>query len=551
MSEPALLALRNVTVALPAWADRERAVSDISLELQRNEILCVVGESGSGKSVLARSIMGLLPAPHVRVTGGRVEFDGENLLAAAPERMRAIRGARIAMIFQEPMTALNPLMRIGRQIDEMLEMHLALTRRERSGRIVRLLEEVHLDDPQRIMRAYPHELSGGQRQRAMIAMALILEPAILIADEPTTALDVTTQAQILALIKELQRKHQTGVLFITHDFGVVAEIADRVAVMQHGVLVEHGAAAQVLNRPQHPYTRSLIAAVPPLTPRQRRVSADSPVLLEARGVTKSFGSGASWFSRKDRQVHAVKAVDLAVRRGQTLGLVGESGSGKSTLARCIIRLIEPDAGSVRLGEVDLSLLSRRQLRPYRKHIQMVFQDPFGSLNPRLTVVQLIAQGPITHGVPRSEALAIARELLQLVRLDPAAADRFPHEFSGGQRQRIGIARALALKPDVLVADEPVSALDVSVQAQVLQLLADIRNRLQLTMLFITHDLRVAAQVCDEIAVMRYGEIVESGPTIDVFTDPRHAYTKELLAAVPGRNWIPPDCGEAVELGILS
>ncbi len=539
MNGPALLSLQAVSVALPAWADRERAVSDISLELQRNEILCVVGESGSGKSVLARSIMGLLPAPHVRVTAGRVEFDGENLLEAADERMRAIRGARIAMIFQEPMTALNPLMTIGRQIDEMVAIHLPLTRQQRRQRIVKLLEEVRLEDPLRIMSAFPHELSGGQRQRAMIAMALILEPAILIADEPTTALDVTTQAQILALIKELQRKHQTGVLFITHDFGVVAEIADRVAVMQDGILVEHGAAEQVLNRPQHEYTRSLIAAVPALAPRKRRDTGESPVLLEACGVTKTFGSGASWLSRRDRRVHAVKAVDLEVRRGQTLGLVGESGSGKSTLARCVIRLIEPDAGSVRLGEVDLCRLSRRELRPHRKNIQMVFQDPFGSLNPRLTVVQLIAQGPITHGVPEREALANARDLIQLVRLDPAAADRFPHEFSGGQRQRIGIARALALKPDVLVADEPVSALDVSVQAQVLQLLDDIRDRLKLTMLFITHDLRVAAQVCDEIAVMRYGEIVERGPTIDVFADPQHAYTRELLAAVPGRNWNPP------------
>ena len=539
MSEPALLALHGLSVALPVWADRERAVSELSLELRRNEIVCVVGESGSGKSVLARAIMGLLPAPHVRVTGGRVLFEGEDLLRAGPERMRAIRGARIAMIFQEPMTALNPLMTIGRQIDEMVEIHLALTRRQRRARILALLEEVRLADPQRIMRAYPHELSGGQRQRAMIAMALILEPAILIADEPTTALDVTTQAQILALIKELQRKHQTGVLFITHDFGVVAEIADHVAVMQHGILVELGAAAQVLNAPRHDYTRSLIAAVPALTPRRRREMEAAPVLLEVSGVMKTFGTGAAWFARGDRRVHAVKSVDLAVRRGHTLGLVGESGSGKSTLARCIIRLIEPDAGTVRLGGVDLSALSRRQLRPHRKHIQMVFQDPFGSLNPRLTVVQLIAQGPITHGVAAPEALAIARELLQLVRLDPAAADRFPHEFSGGQRQRIGIARALALKPDLLVADEPVSALDVSVQAQVLQLLADIRDRLELTMLFITHDLRVAAQVCDEIAVMRHGEIVEFGPTIDVFADPQHAYTRELLAAVPGRNWIPP------------
>ena len=393
MSGPALLALQGISVALPAWADRERAVSEVSLELRRNEILCVVGESGSGKSVLARSIMGLLPAPHVRVTGGRVLFDGEDLLGAAPERVRAIRGARIAMIFQEPMTALNPLMTIGRQIEEMVEVHLALTRRERRDRIVALLEEVRLGDPGRIMRAYPHELSGGQRQRAMIAMALILDPAILIADEPTTALDVTTQAQILALIKELQRKHQTGVLFITHDFGVVAEIADHVAVMQHGIVVEHGAARQVLNAPQHPYTRSLIEAVPSLAPRGRRDTGDAPVLLAAEGVTKVFGTGASWFSRRDRRVHAVNSVGLTVRRGHTLGLVGESGSGKSTLARCIIRLIEPDAGTIRLGDVDLSILSRRQLRPHRKRIQMVFQDPFGSLNPRLHRAAADRAGP--------------------------------------------------------------------------------------------------------------------------------------------------------------
>src|SRR5688572_18228721 len=291
MSEPALLAIHDLTVALPVWADRERAVSDVSLALVRNEILCVVGESGSGKSVLARAIMGLLPAPHVRVTGGRVIFDGEDLLRTAPERMRAIRGARIAMIFQEPMAALNPLMTIGRQIDEMVEVHLPLTRQQRRARIVALLEEVRLADPDRIMRAYPHELSGGQRQRAMIAMALILQPAILIADEPTTALDVTTQAQILALIKELQRKHQTGVMFITHDFGVVAEIADRVAVMQHGILVELGSAAQILNTPRHPYTRSLIAAVHVLSPRQRPAMGSAPLLLEVHGMTKTFEIG--------------------------------------------------------------------------------------------------------------------------------------------------------------------------------------------------------------------------------------------------------------------
>jgi peptide/nickel transport system ATP-binding protein len=535
----ALLELDGLTVALPAWADRPHAVADVSLGLGRDEILCVVGESGSGKSVMARSIMGLLPQPHVRPVAGRILFEGEDLLKASPARMRQIRGSRIAMIFQEPMTALNPLMTIGRQIEEMIEVHIDMPRPARRVRILELLDDVRLPDPESLLRVYPHELSGGQRQRAMIAMALVLEPAILIADEPTTALDVTTQAQILALIKELQRKHHTGVLFITHDFGVVAEIADRVAVMQHGRLVEIGEADRVLNAPAHPYARALIAAVPSLVPRLARAPTDEPVLLRTQALEKVYrGRGTGLLGRTPgRQVHAVKSVDLAVRRGRTLGLVGESGSGKSTLARCIIRLIEPDGGGVWLGDTEFTALSRRQLRPYRKRIQMVFQDPYGSLNPRLRVAELVAQGPIVHGTPEREALASARELLELVGLDPRAADRFPHEFSGGQRQRIGIARALALRPEVLIADEPVSALDVSVQAQVLQLLADIRDRFQLTMLFITHDLRVAAQVCDDIAVMRYGEIVEQGPTAAVFAAPAHPYTQELLAAVPGRDWI--------------
>ena len=548
MSARPLIALEALTVALPAWAERERAVSDVSLELARNEILCVVGGSGSGKSVMARAIMGLLPMPDVRVTGGRILFDGEDLLRAGAARMRAIRGQQIAMIFQEPMTALNPVMTIGRQIDEMVETHRDLGRRERRQRVLALLEEVRLPEPERIVRAYPHELSGGQRQRAMIAMALILEPAILIADEPTTAVDVTTQAQILALVKELQRKHQTGVLFITHDFGVVAEIADRVAVMNDGRLVEVGPATEVLNAPADDYTRSLIAAVPKLIPREPRAARGSPVLLRVRGITKTFHGGASWFAGRGRHVPAVKSIDLAVRRGDILGLVGESGSGKSTLARCIIRLLEPDTGTVHLGDLELTALSRRRLRPYRKRIQMIFQDPFASLNPRLTVAQLIAQGPIAHGVPAREAHGIARELLDLVRLDSGAADRYPHEFSGGQRQRIGIARALALKPDVLIADEPVSALDVSVQAQVLQLLVEIRDRLELSIVFITHDLRVAAQVCDEIAVMRHGEIVERGPTAAIFTHPKDDYTRELLAAVPGRHWMPTQVGAAPAAG---
>jgi peptide/nickel transport system ATP-binding protein len=533
-----VLSIENLTVALPSWADRPRAVEEVSVSLAQDEILCVVGESGSGKSVMARAVMRLLPEPRVRATAGRILFEGEDLLRATPARMREVRGGRIAMIFQEPMTALNPLMTIGRQIDEMVETHLDLSRGERRRRIEAVLSDVRLPDPGRILRAYPHEISGGQRQRAMIAMALVLEPALLIADEPTTALDVTTQAQILALIKELQREHRTGVLFITHDFGVVAEIADRVAVMQQGKLVELGAAAEVLNAPRHPYTQSLIAAVPGLVPRAPRPSAGAAPLLRIEGVDKVYGAGGL-FAKRGRTVHALREVGISVPRGRTLGLVGESGSGKSTLARCVVRLVDADRGKILLDGVDLAPLSRRQMRPHRRRVQMVFQDPFGSLNPRLRVGPLIAQGPIVHGTPEKEAMRLAAELLELVGLSPSAADRYPHEFSGGQRQRIGIARALAVKPDLLVADEPVSALDVSVQAQVLRLLADIRDRFHLTMLFITHDLRVAAQVCDEIAVMRQGEIVEHGATAEVFARPQHPYTQELLAAVPGKAWLAP------------
>ena len=444
------------------------------------------------------------------------------------------------MIFQEPMTALNPVMTIRDQIEEVIFTHQEMPKEDRFQRMVRLLRDVHLPDPERILYSYPHQLSGGQRQRAMIAMALILEPAVLIADEPTTALDVTTQAQILSLIRDLQKEHQTGVLFITHDFGVVAEIADRVAVMQHGRLVEFGEAKQVLNTPQHPYTRSLIAAVPSLTPRDPKPVDPQPAVLEVKNLNKVFRSSSGLFGgRSVRAVQAAKEVNLALHRSETLGIVGESGSGKSTVARCLVRLIEPDSGSVQLGDVDLLGKTRRKLRPYRRRIQMVFQDPFGSLNPRRKVAELISEGPMVHGLPRAEALQRARRLLELVGLDPRSADRYPHEFSGGQRQRIGIARALALEPEILIADEPVSALDVSVQAQILQLLADIRDRLQLSLLFITHDLRVAAQVCDTVAVMLNGEIVEFGAAREIFLNPKHSYTRQLIDAVPGKSWILP------------
>jgi peptide/nickel transport system ATP-binding protein len=535
--EAALLTIEHLTIDLPSGADRPHAVEDVSLALNRDEILCVVGESGSGKSMMARSILGLFPSRHVKASAGRILYDTENLLVAAPERLRALRGSRIAMIFQEPMTALNPVLSIGRQIEEVIAIHQPGPREPRRQRVLDMLAAVHLPDPMRIFEAYPHQISGGQRQRAMIAMALTLEPDILIADEPTTALDVTTQAQILALIREIQTARRMAVMFITHDFGVVAEIADRVAVMQRGKLVEFGPAKVILDAPREPYTRALLAAVPSLVPALPRTSfAQAPVMIQVSGLDKAFRSGSGLFGRNARVVHASKAVGFEIRLGETLGIVGESGSGKSTVARCITRIIEPDAGRILIGGTDFAQLRARALRNARRRIQMVFQDPYGSLDPRRTVGKLIAEGPIVHGTSPTAAWQRALELLELVGLDARAAGRYPHEFSGGQRQRIGLARALALDPDILIADEPVSALDVSVQEQVLRLLADIRARLGLTVLFITHDLRVAAQVCDSIAVMRHGEIVEYGLTGAVFAAPQHPYTQELFAAVPGREW---------------
>jgi peptide/nickel transport system ATP-binding protein len=533
MSAAPILSLQGLSVRLPPNADRSHALRDVSLDLHANEIVCVVGESGSGKSMTASAIMRLLP-PGVCIDAGHVRFEGEDLATATEARMRALRGAGIAMVFQEPMTALNPLLTVGDQIAEMFRIHTTLSAEDIRARTLSLLEEVRIPDPALAARAYPHELSGGQRQRAMIAMALALDPRVLIADEPTTALDVTTQAQILSLIKDLQRRKGTAVLFITHDFGVVAEIADRVAVMQHGLVVEQGAARQVLQAPQHPYTRSLIAAVPPLTAPPPRPIAATPILRMER-VEKTYRTGG-FLGRGARVTRAVRGVSLDLPKGATLGIVGESGSGKSTLARCIVRLIEPESGAIALHGTDLLTLSRRDMRHAARRVQMVFQDPFASLNPRRRAGELVAQGPMVHGTPRAEAMRRAKELFALVGLDPAATDRFPHEFSGGQRQRIGLARALALEPEVLVADEPVSALDVSVQAQVLRLLAELRERLGLSLVFITHDLRVAAQVCDLVAVMKDGEVVEHGAVAEVFERPRHAYTQALLSSVPGRSF---------------
>ena len=532
-----VLDIQNLRINLPPWSDRPHAVNNVSLNVSMGEILCIVGESGSGKSMLGKALMGLLPKPHVHVSGGQVHFEGRNITNLDETAWRDLRGHRIAMIFQEPMTALSPLMRIGQQIEEVMLVHTDMTAQHRQARTMALLKDVHLPDPDRVYASYPHQLSGGQRQRVVIAMALALEPKLIIADEPTTALDVTTQAQILHLIKDLQKKHGTAVLFITHDFGVVAEIADRVAVMQGGELVEVGDASQILNAPATAYSRQLIDAVPSLTPRVVQARADStPALLRVTSVSKTYAGKRSWFSRGTNGVLAVNNVSLSVPTQGSLAIVGESGSGKSTLARCIIGLEHNESGDVELENQTINGLSRSELRPIRQKIQMIFQDPFSSLNPRQKVGDIISLGPMIQGVERDEAWEQAKELLRRVGLRAEAADRYPHEFSGGQRQRIGIARALAVKPKLIVADEPVSALDVSVQKQVLELLDELREEMGLSLLFITHDLRVAATVCENILIMSKGEVVEQGTTQEVFAKPAHPYTQSLLAAIPGQAW---------------
>src|SRR5688572_18262884 len=529
----AVLEIRDLTIALPKEAERREAVTGVSLKVERGEIVCLVGESGSGKSVIAQSVMGLLPAT-LPVTGGKISLQGEDITRAGEDRLRQLRTTRMSMIFQEPMTALNPVMTCGDQIDEVLRFHTEFSASERRKRILEIVGEVSLPDPERMVASYPHQLSGGQRQRIMIAMAMALDPALLIADEPTTALDVTTQAQILNLILELQKRHGTGVLFITHDFGVVAEIAHRVAVLRLGELVELGTRDEVLKRPQHEYTQMLIRSVPALRPVARSVKPDAPLVLQTRKLAKTYVD-RGWLGAR-RTVRAAEDVSLELRRGQTLGIVGESGSGKSTVARCILRLVDPSGGEVLLDGADIAALPHRRLHAMRRRVQVVFQDPYRSLNPRRRVGEAIIEGPMNYGLPRDQALARARKLMELVRMDPQALGRYPHQFSGGQRQRICIARALAMEPEVLVADEAVSALDVSVQAQVLQLLEEIRGRLSLAMLFITHDLRVAAQVCDQVAVMQRGRVVEYGPAGEIFAAPKHEYTRALFAAAPGRDF---------------
>lgn len=535
--ENILLSIRNLTVPLPAGGDRPYAVQDISFDIHSGEILCIVGESGSGKSMSANAIMGLLPS-YLQPTNGQIMFHGLDLLQQSEPALQAIRGKDIAMIFQEPLSALNPLMTVGKQVSEVMQVHNEYPGEQRRRRVIDLFNFVGLPDPESLYDVHPFRLSGGQRQRVMIAIALALEPALLIADEPTTALDVTTQAQILALIARIQKEKGMGVMFVTHDFGVVAEIAHRVAVMEKGILVEQGTVEQVLNSPQHPYTKRLIAAVPHRRFDESAQANIAAPVLDVRNLKKTYLLGGGWLSKK-RTINAVDGVSFSVHSGETLGIVGESGSGKSTIGKCLLKLIGLNGGEMLFKGKDIAPLSEKEFRPMRNNIQMIFQDPFASLNPRHTIGKSISDGPVASGKSRASADLRTRELLELVGLDASSFDRYPNQFSGGQRQRVGIARALAMEPQVLVADEAVSALDVSVQAQVLELLQSLQEKLQIALIFITHDLRVAAQICNKVIVMHKGKVVEYGSPSQIFDAPQTPYTQSLVAAVPGKHWAPP------------
>ena len=543
---PPVLSIKNLTVALPDNAERKHAIENLSFDVHAREILCVVGESGSGKSITSLATMGLLPST-LKVTSGEIIFEERDILKLSKKARNAMRGRQMAMIFQEPMTALNPSHRVGDQIEEVFRIHSNVSSSEQHKRTLSLLHEVQLPEPERIYRSYPHQLSGGQRQRIMIAMSLALDPQLLIADEPTTALDVTTQAKILQLLKQLNTKHNAGIMLITHDFSVVAEVADRVVVMRNGVIVEQGTANAVLNHPQHPYTRALIDAVPrPVATEDIETAASDPVIVNVDNLNKTFSASAGMF-KSNRTVAAVQNVSFEVRRGNTLGIVGESGSGKTTLVRCLMRLIDPDSGSINIAGIDFAALPRAELRKHRKLIQIVFQDPYGSLNPRRPIGKQLVQGAINFGISYQEAWERVYELLDIVRMPRDSVRRYPDQFSGGQRQRLCIARALVVNPKVLIADEAVSALDVSIQREVLKLINDIRDRLGLTVIFITHDLRVAAQICDDILVMQAGKVVERGGVEQIFGAPSHEYTRSLLAAQPGQDWNIPTFDEAEEL----
>ena len=527
------LTVENLSLSFGTHA----AVRDLSFTVGRGETVALVGESGSGKSATALAILRLIEREGGRIAAGRIVLHGLDrpdldLTAAAEPALRRVRGNRVAMIFQEPMTALNPVMRLGDQVAEVLRLHRGLSRAAAQAETVAALARVRIPDPERRAGQYPHELSGGLRQRVMIAMALACRPDLLIADEPTTALDVTTQAEILALMRELQAETGMALLFITHDMGVVADIADRVVVLKSGECVEQGPVAGIFARPAAPYTRRLMAATPRLGSGAPAPRAATDPVLQVRDLSVRFAVPGGPFGPR-RDYHAVCGVSFDLGRGETLGLVGESGCGKSTLARAVLRLIEPAEGDIRLEGRPILGLPAAQMRALRARAQMVFQDPFASLNPRMTVRDLITEpARIAGRVSARDAGDLAADLLARVGLEPAAADRYPHQFSGGQRQRLCIARALSVRPALIVADEAVSALDVSVARQVTDLMADLQARDGVSFLFISHDLAVVERVSHRIAVMQAGRIVETGPTARVLAQPAHPYTRRLLAAVP-------------------
>ena len=563
--EKVALEIKNLSVEFDVRGRTVNAVNDVSWNVKKGETLAIVGESGSGKSVSALAILKLIPNPPGKITSGSIIFEGKNIIKTSDAEIRDIRGKKISMIFQEPMTSLNPLMTIGKQISEVLDRHLKLSKKETYQRAKNILDIVQIPDSKRWLNGYPHEMSGGMRQRVMIAMALVCEPTVLIADEPTTALDVTIQAQILGLIKKLQKDIGMSVVFITHDMGVVAEIADRVVVMLGGKKVEEGNVNEIFHNPKHPYTKSLLAVVPRLGSMRGRslpakfsnldikrtegddvietnnnelidikdnVRRSEPPILEIENLTTRFSIKSS-FGFSKGNVHAVEGIDLLLLQGETIGIVGESGCGKSTLGKSIMRLVEPNSGKIKIRGKDIISLSKKDMFPIRKEVQIVFQDPYSSLNPRLTVGQIVSEGMKLHKVcHETEIKDKLIEVFKKVGLSEFHINNYPHEFSGGQRQRIGIARALALSPSIIIADEAVSALDVSIQAQVINLMMELQEEYGLSYLFISHDMAVIERVCHKVAVMYLGEIVELGSRSQVFENPQHPYTKKLMKAVP-------------------
>jgi len=528
MSEP-LLKIEDLSVAFRQAGRETLAVDRVSFDIKPGETVALVGESGSGKSVTALSILKLLPYPSALHPSGRVLFKGRDLLAMPEHEIRGVRGDDITMVFQEPMTSLNPLHTVERQIKEVLELHRGLSGTAATKRVIELLTEVGIPEPETRLRSYPHQLSGGQRQRVMIALALANEPDLFIADEPTTALDVTVQAQILKLLKDLQARLGMAMLFITHDLGIVKKIADRVCVMQGGRIVEQGKVADIFAAPKHDYTRALIAAEPKGEPAKPQPAA--PVVISTDDLKIWFPIRRGFLRRTVGHIKAVDGVSLAIRRGETLGVVGESGSGKTTLGLALLRLISSDGPIVFMGK-PVQGLKFREMRPFRRDMQVVFQDPFGSLSPRMSVAEIVGEGLRVHRPKLSADERDARVVAALkdVGLDPETRHRYPHEFSGGQRQRIAVARAMVLEPSFVVLDEPTSALDMMIQAQIVDLLRELQRKRDLTYMFISHDLRVVAALASHVIVMRAGKVVEQGPAAELFRNPQSPYTRALFAA---------------------